>query len=83
MLKKLLILIIMFFTCSVFASELKLRDYDEYQIPAGYHIPVLSLQEFSTAITEEGELLKFITTNDIFIFDKIRQQKSHYLQKFF
>lgn len=70
MIKRLLALIIMLFcTCAV-ASELKLRDYDEYQIPEGYHIPIMSLQEFSTAITEEGELLKFITTNDIFIFDK-------------
>ncbi len=47
-----------------------LRDYDEYQIPAGYHIPIMTLQEFSTAITEEGETLKFLTTSDIYIFNK-------------
>lgn len=52
------------------ASEPVLKDYDEYQIPSGYHIPIMSLQEFSTAYTEEGEPLKFITTNDIFLFDK-------------
>ena len=69
MLKRFLTLIIMLLSYSVFASELQLRGYDEYQIPAGYHIPVLSLQEFSTAITEEGDTLKFITTNDIFVFD--------------
>lgn len=52
------------------ASEPNLRDYDEYQIPAGYHIPIMSLQEFSTAYTEEGEALKFVTTNDIYLFNK-------------
>ena len=29
------------------ASELTLRDYDEYQIPKGYFLPIISLQEFS------------------------------------
>ena len=47
-----------------------MRDYDEYKIPAGYFIPIMSLQEFSSAYCEEGEALNFITTNDIFIFDK-------------
>lgn len=54
----------------VFASEPILRDYDEYKIPSGYHIPIMSLQEFSTAYTEEFEELNFVTTNDIYIFDK-------------
>ena len=53
-----------------FASEPVLRDYDEYQIPSGYHIPIMSLQEFSTAYTDEGEILNFVTTNDIYLFDK-------------
>ena len=66
----LLLLITALLTCSVSAAEIALRDYDEWQVPSGYHIPVISLQEFSTAITEEGELLKFITSNDIFMFDK-------------
>ena len=48
----------------------RIVDYDEFNIPAGYHIPIMSLQEFSTAYTEEGEGLKFITTSDIFLFDK-------------
>lgn len=52
------------------ASELTLRDYDEYQIPKGYFLPIISLQEFSTAYTEESEILKFIVTNDIYMFDK-------------
>lgn len=70
MLKKFLTILIMFFSVSVFASELNLRDYDEYKIPAGYYIPIMSLQEFSTAYTEEGESLDFVTTNDIYIFNK-------------
>ena len=52
------------------ASEPILKGYDEYQIPSGYHIPIMSLQEFSTAITDEGELLNFVTTNDIYLFNK-------------
>lgn len=70
MLKKFLTLI---FSCLIgvcFASEPVLRDYDECQIPTGYHIPVMSLQEFSTAYTDESETLKFITTNDIYLFNK-------------
>jgi len=70
MLKRLFITIITLFIGLVSASELKLRDYDEFIIPAGYFIPILTLQEFSTAITEESEPLKFITTSDIFMFDK-------------
>ena len=70
MLKRLLTLALILFAGICFASELVLRDYDEYQIPAGYFIPIMSLQEFSTAITEEGEPLNFVTTNDIYLFDK-------------
>lgn len=47
-----------------------LRDYNEYQISAGYHIPIMTLQEFSTAYTSEEDPLNFITTNDIYLFDK-------------
>ena len=70
MLKRLLTLALILFAGICFASELVLRDSDEYQIPAGYFIPIMSLQEFSTAITEEGEPLNFVTTNDIYLFDK-------------
>lgn len=70
MLKKLFLFLILFLTTIVFANEPTLRDYDEFTIPAGYFVPILNLQEFSTAYTEEGEMLKFITTSDIFMFDK-------------
>lgn len=70
MLKRLIILSLTLFVGACFATEPMLKDYDEYQIPSGYHIPIMSLQEFSTAITEEGEKLKFLTTNDIYLFNK-------------
>ena len=70
MLKRFIILGLLFLSGFVFASEPVLKGYDEYQIPSGYHIPIMALQEFSTAYTEEGDELNFITTNDIFLFDK-------------
>lgn len=70
MLRRIFILFILLVSSICFATEPVLRDYDEYKIPAGYHIPIMSLQEFSTAYCEEGEELKFVTTNDIYIFDK-------------
>lgn len=70
MLKRFLLLLMFFAATICFAAEPVLRDYDEYKIPAGYFIPIMSLQEFSSAYCEEGEALNFITTNDIFIFDK-------------
>ena len=70
MLKRLLVLFFLLIVNVVYASAPTLRDYDEYKIPAGYFIPVLNMQEFSTAYTEESEVLKFVTTSDIFLFDK-------------
>ena len=69
MLKKIFTAIVILFCGMCFASEPVLRDYDEIKIPAGYHVPVMSLQEFSTAYTEEGEQLNFVTTNDIYVFN--------------
>jgi len=68
---RILLTIFLLFACNFcFASELQLRDYDEFDIPAGIHIPVISLQEFSTAYCEEGDEVAFKTTSDIFLFDK-------------
>ena len=66
-----IIFLIIFLSCPIFAKEINLRGYDEFKIPTGYHIPILNLQEFSTAYTEEMEQLKFITTSDIYLFDKV------------
>lgn len=52
------------------ASEPQLRDYTEFDIPEGYHIPVISLQEFSTAYCEEGDKISFESTSDIYLYDK-------------
>ena len=70
MFRKFIVALVMLIGAVVFASEPRLRDYDEYKIPAGYFIPIMSMQEFSTAYCEEGESLNFVTTSDIFIFDK-------------
>ena len=52
------------------AAEHQLRDYDEFDIPEGSHIPVISLQEFSTAYCEEGDEVRFKTTSDIYLYNK-------------
>lgn len=68
--KKLFFIITILFAGMVAASEVNLRDYDEFDIPAGTHIPVISLQEFSTAYTEEGDSVYFVTTSDIYLYNK-------------
>ena len=69
--KYLIALIIMLLTLNIVtAAEVTLRDYTEFDIPAGYHIPVISLQEFSTAYCEEGDEVSFKTTSDIYLYDK-------------
>lgn len=70
MFRKIVLIFLLFITCASFASAPKLRDYNEYTIPAGYFVEIMSLQEFSTAYTEEGENLNFVTTNDIYLFNK-------------
>ena len=54
----------------VTAAELNLRDYDEFDVPAGTHIPVISLQEFSTAYCEEGDAVNFEAVTDIYLYNK-------------
>ena len=68
--RKFFILVCLFFMTSAIAAEVNLRDYDEFDIPAGTFIPVISLQEFSTAYVEEGDSVNFETTSDIYLFDK-------------
>lgn len=67
--KFIVILLLMLFSISS-ASEVALRDYDEFDIPAGTHLPVISLQEFSTAYCEEGDKVYFETTLDIYLYNK-------------
>ena len=63
-------LLTIIFIGTAVAGEANLRDYDEFDIPAGTHIPVISLQEFSTAYCEEGDKVEFVTTSDIFLYNK-------------
>ena len=70
MLKKLLITFSALLIGLCYAEAPELRGYDEYKIPAGYFLEIMPLQEFSTAYTEEGETLYFITTNDLYLFNK-------------
>lgn len=67
--KFIVILLLMLFSFSS-AAEVALRDYDEFDIPAGTHLPVISLQEFSTAYCEEGDKVYFETTLDIYLYNK-------------
>ena len=59
----------MFFGIAI-ASEPNLRDYDEFDLPAGTHIPVIMLREVSTAYCEEGDKVFLETTSDIYMYDK-------------
>ena len=68
--KKFLLTFVLLLFSVVFAAEVNLRDYDEYDSPEGTHIPVISLQEFSTAYCEEGDSVGFITTSDIYLYNK-------------
>lgn len=55
-------------TNPVFA-EPDLRDYDGIELPSGTFIPVISMQEFSTLATDYTIPLKFVSTNDIYMFE--------------
>lgn len=46
-----------------------LRDYDGVEIPKGTFIQVINTQEISTAYSDEGAAVKFISTNDLFLFE--------------
>ena len=63
------ILLALIFSSAVYAEPV-LRDYDEFDIPTGTHIPVISLQEFSTAYCEEGDKVYFEASNDIYLYEK-------------
>ena len=49
--------------------EIPMRDYSEIEIPAGTFIPVMNTQEISTEHCQEGYKVKFICTNDLFLYD--------------
>ncbi|MBQ8459487.1 hypothetical protein IJ541_05225 [bacterium] len=49
--------------------QLEMRGYDEITLPVGTFIPVLTTQEISTETCPEGYKLKFIATNDLFMYE--------------
>lgn len=49
--------------------QLEMRDYDGIELPAGTFIPAISAQEISTQYCPEGYKVKFIATNDLFLYD--------------
>lgn len=49
--------------------QLDLRDYDSVEIPAGTFIPVMNAQEISTQYCSEGYKVKFIVTDDMYMYD--------------
>lgn len=62
-------LISLILSSAVYAEPV-LRGYDEFDIPAGTHVQVISLQEFSTAYCEEGDKVYFESTSDIYLYNK-------------
>ncbi len=50
-------------------SEPEIKGYAEFDIPAGSFIPVINLQEFSTAYNDETDILHFVSTNDIYLYE--------------
>ena len=51
--KKFILTILALFIMPFALAEIELRDYDEFDVPAGTHVPVISLQEFSTAYKQK------------------------------
>ena len=49
--------------------QLEMRSYDGVTLPAGTFIPVLNTQEISTATCPEGYKVKFIATNDLYMYE--------------
>lgn len=49
--------------------QMGLRGYDEITLPEGTFIPVLSMQEISTETCPEGYKVKFVSTNDLFMYE--------------
>ena len=59
------------FVGASFADEnYGLRDYDGIQIPTGTFIPVSNEQEISTAYNDIGNVVKFISVNDMYMYEQ-------------
>lgn len=49
--------------------QLEMRGYNEVILPEGTFIPVINTQEISTETCPEGYKVKFIATNDLFMYE--------------
>ncbi len=49
--------------------QLEMRGYNEVTLPEGTFIPVINTQEISTETCPEGYKVKFIATNDLFMYE--------------
>ena len=49
--------------------QLEMRGYDEITLPQGTFIPVINTQEISTETCPEGYKVKFIATNDLYMYE--------------
>lgn len=47
----------------------QLRDYSGIEIPKGTFIPIMNTQEISTEYSDEGCAVKFISTNDLYLYE--------------
>lgn len=56
--------------CITFTKENPaLRDYEGIELVKGSFIPVINTQEISTAYYDEGDKVKFISTNDLYLWE--------------
>jgi hypothetical protein len=49
--------------------QMELRGYDEVTLPEGTFIPVMTTQEISTETCPEGYKVKFVATNDLYMYE--------------
>ena len=49
--------------------QLPIRDYDSIELPEGTFIPVMNAQDISTQYCPEEYKVKFISTNDLYLYD--------------
>lgn len=52
-----------------YAEQSTLRDYDGIELARGTFIPVISAQEISTQYCDVGTKVKFISTNDLYLYE--------------
>jgi hypothetical protein len=70
--KFIVILLSLFFVSGLVFAEPELsRDYDGIEVPVGSFIPVISLQDFSTAYSDSTNSLKFVCYNDVYEFETV------------